>query len=714
MKYHLPLLLAAFSLIGVSCRVSDPDKEQSDKDGKGVGTNVTDPTANMLGLLLTSDQQEIYKLESISLSWSSKQGSKCSLRANDKEIGKDLDSSGALKASPEADTTYLLTCTNGDITNSTSMNISPLSETLVELPLLDKDEVASYLDITKLSEDCQDGKICYFTDLEKELFKKNSQGWVETQAFTKILSSNQSAFPAPKILALDSLAASFDVDSSIVYGFQGDLQQLKLDDVCKANIPFAVGTSIPADLILSQTLSNGFEEISNGLLNVSVFSDLKIEGYEKRSVVQKGSSLSASYFNTEIRGKISGSYLDYGMASGKFIGKGKTNRSIAKMGRDVEIASFGEVETFDFQRASYSSVPDGYRLPAKGYGGDANAFIPTDPFCSVSRQRVDSGFMGSIQTWYGPVSDYFPRYSSKRIVKGPATIQCNGLFDYDAKQYGLGSEWKITMDDALWFVTDGNWPSCDGYECLGKDLIVSYAATFPLQEWEAIEPSYNYCIDRWAGISIEPYISSIKSTCYGADVYKAAIAQHQATENDIAFYRKCSNLKACDDFVTDVGMLSTDFPPSKLRLVLSSLKARTEAAKASGQSFLITDKMFSKRELSAAVNRVQKIRENYSVYETLRTSISASVNGFARYDFPSPLEPEFKTSEGIMKMMDEYDGLLKEAQSLGNPLAEVVGCTFAANGKFRSYEGISVSDLKIVPLSKNTKIVTSLRDFRVD
>lgn len=718
MKTATVLTMASLALLS-ACRVSDSKKEDPKTPEEAPGVNIVDPTANFLGLLFNADQEEIYTSEAIELSWSSKLGSKCSIKANDTEIGKDLENVGSIKDTPTADTTYLLTCVNGDVTNTASLNLNPLSDAVVELPVSDKDEVSSFIDFARLSDECKDGKSCYFADLEKELFKKTSQGWVETQDFTKLLISTQSAFPAPKAITIDSVGASFDLTSSVVYGYQGDLHKLNLDQVCRANLPFAAGTSIPTDLTLSQTLSNGFEEISNGLMNVSVFTDLKIEGKERRSIIQKGSDLTATFFNTEIRAKVSGSYLDYGMANGKFIAKGRTERALvqpfstssAMLASDMTRSFNGEM--FDVQRAFYPPVPAGYRLPAKGYGGDENAFIPTDMLCSVSRQRVDSGFMGSVQTWYGPVSDYFSRYSSKRIVKGPAAIQCNDLFAYDAKQYGIGADWKIDKEDTLWFVTDRNWPSCKGYDCIGKEMVISYGATFPLQEWEAVEPSYNFCIDRWAGIDFDPYIASIKSECYESDVYKAALQAHQTTEDDLTFYRKCSSLRACDDFVSDVGLLSVTYPPTKLRSLIKVAKARMEAAKASSQSYLITDKMFSNQELKWAISKISRIRENFSTYENLRVSVSSSVDGFSRYDFASPLEPEFKTSEGILKMMDEYDGLLEDVQKLGAVAADVVGCDFAANGRFRSYEGISVSDLKITPLSKITKTAPILRDIKV-
>lgn len=708
------ILLAGISMMLGGCRVhnskADPPKEDNKDEGEGV--NITDSTNNGVGVVLNIGDERVYKSEPLTINWAADDGAKCELKANDTELGKDLDSKGSLIHAPDADTSYTMTCTKGELTGSATVSMKLLIEKTVAIPLFEKEDMATLFDLSLLVGDqCTDGKPCYFADLEKDLFKKTPDGWDETETLVKLLESSQQTAPEPRVIAFEQMAATFDLNSSAVYGYQGSIADLKLDDTCKAGNPYKVGMPIASDMVFSNSTGNGFEELSEGLLNVAVFTDLKIEGKARRSVVLKGSELSATYWNAEVTGKISGNYQDYSAASGKFAIEssqvGSDRIAMRSESFPLESETFAASPVTLRNAKIYPPVPAGYVLPARGYGGDQNAFIPTDMYCNVKRQLVQEHPLAP-QVWYGPVSDYFPQSGSKRIVVGPATIQCNEVNKGDALVYSIGPEWKMEKADAWWFVTDRNWPSCGGYDCLGKDIIMSMANP----SWDEVEPHYNHCIDRWAGLNYGKYIFSLIDGCRETDVYKNAVKQAKETANDIAFYQKCIDSPACQAVPFALFDLQDGYPLEKTKALLKIARQQTDNAKSLGQSFLLTDKKFSKREINAGQRALKRLQENFDTYESMRVAVSPSVNGLAR--FPDINVPEFSSSELILKAMDEYEAIFKEVLALADPSAAKIGCSFTASGKFRRYEGISLSEVKITPLTKTTKALPILRDFRVE
>lgn len=706
MEKSIVSVLAVAGILVSSCRVQ---ANKDPLDEKKEGQNLTD---SALKVSLTTDDRGIYKSESLTLSWATLDGATCNLKANGTEIGKALPSKGTLTTSPAADTTYKMACVKGELVGSATASLTLLIEADASLPLLSKADMAAVINLSDLGGDsCVEGKPCYFADLESGLFKKTADGWDETNTLINQLTSSEQARPTPKVVTLDQITITSDEASSVLYGYRGNLADLKLDDTCKASNPYTAESSLDNSATLSSASGTGLEEMSAGLLNVTVFTDLKLMGKARRSVVAKGSQLTATFKNADLTGTISALYQEYNSASGLFsIDKSSVRSSRFSLLSDAK--GFGAVSGVTGraareQRLIYPPVPKGYVLPARGYGGDDKAFIPTDMYCNVKAQEVAWNPIAA-PVWYGPVTDYFPQIASKRIVTGSAKIQCNEVNRGDAIVYSIGPEWTLDKPDAWWFVTDTNWPACGGYECLGKEVV---AQTIEKPRWDEIEPRYNYCIDRFKGLDYSTYLFTLIDACRETDIYKNAVKKAQETTDDIAFYKKCVNSDACQAVPFGLSDLQNDFPLEKTQALITIAKNQLSNAKANGQSAILTDTRYSKALIARGTAKLKSIRDNFQQYETLRTSVSANVNGLARYFDEIPAE--FSSSDQILKSLDAYDAAFKDLATLAAPSVTKIGCSFSASGKFRQYSSVSLSGLKITPLSTVTRILPSLKDVKV-
>lgn len=720
-KIRFIFLVAVAYFQAISCTVND-SKEDPPVNGKEEGTNFVDPSATALNAILKIEDLGIYKSEALTLEWDSPDGAKCSIIANGMEIANDLSSSGAIEHYPDIDTQYELVCQKGDASGKSAQSISLLVEENVAIHLFEKEDIGSILSFGALSSlSCDEGKPCFFADIETDLFSKTPRGWEETENFENVIEASQQAFPSSKIVGLDQFAANFDEGNSIVFGFRDSLPTLKLQEKCQEALPYSVGSPIDSNMTLSNSIASGFEELSNGLLNVSVFTDLSLTGFARRSIIPKGSDITATFRSSEVTGKVSASFKDYSGVAGRFIvEQNAANRKISSSGTgfsSVESSWEGASDPGGAYRDSsayYPPVPRGYILPARGYGGDQNAFQPKDQVCNFSRQSVLEIFT---ETWYGPVSEYFPRMASKRIVQGPGSIQCNEIDRGYAQHYGLGADWKVELPDAWWFVTDTNWPNCGGYDCLGKSQIFGYDGRF-----DDVEPVFNHCISRFAGLgdAISRYTMSAFTACRDSPLFKAAVAAEQTSINDSLFKQKCGQMPSCLQTVTALQALAQwgSLQPSKT-LVDQSLE-EMKASKAAGRSFVLGSHPFTAGSIKVLDRSIYGFTESLREIENLRLSFNPPARWTALWYEPgsAPLKmeekAEFSSYEAILATVQEYAELSKKLKELQAASVSSLGCSFTAAGRFRRYEAISVSEVEITPLTKMVRKVPILRDLRTE
>ncbi len=732
MKSQIAPIVAWATLLVGGCTVNDSKKtpEVAEEEKKEeIGANITEPVEKSLEVKISFKDQNVYKSETLIIDWSSEDGASCALKANGVELAANLSFEGSITHAPDADTTYEMSCVKEGVTGLATEVFKPQPDEIVSIPIFDKADLSSIVDLLALSnEACEEGTPCFFMDLEPEFFKKTSNGWAETDKFIGALKALQNISPAPKAVQVDSTSASFDEASSVVYGSVEAVDKANFGKLCEEQSP------IKADALLSPLMqfaglsTNGFEELTNGIINVNLFSDLELTTSARRSLVTKNTAVDVTFKTAQIGGQISTNYEDYSTLSGSFelaLSDRQKPRSLSTLPLSNTLPE--DDVSFDNHRNlfapvlftfAYPPVPAGYRLPARGYGGDPNAFVPTDLICALSWQDVNYPMIGTMK--YGPVSDYFPLMTSKRIVRGPGTLSCSKIDSASSRELGLGDEWTADVGDAWWFVSDGNWPSCGGYDCPGKNILLSMTTL-----WSEFEPVRNFCINRYQGLedAFSAYYKTMLTACRNAEPYKKAIAARQESENNSAFRNACLANSACSRTVSALNWLAMFYNPQAVRRHVEETTRFMEANKQAGVSLIINSLAYESFYLNNAENYLSTVESNIRAIEDLRLTFNPAPKFSSIYasNLPANLvpplsaikEPDFASYEALQKTLLEYREIVRKMRELASLSVKKVNCSFESKGKFRKYTGVAVGDLEITTLVPQKKSLATLRDLKI-
>ena len=663
----------------------------------------------------------------------------CDLLANGSEIALGLSLSDESLHTPTADTDYEIVCKGpgGEISAKTSINIIIADDIVRADSLL---EIGKHFDIEEI----------------KSLALEGLEG-AELSDFDGKYEEGTISKSPNEALSISLSDAHIDREHSLLYGYEGSHDFDAYSEQCIAAFndqhgPLYQRAKFATEILAPTTIQKEFV-----IAHLYHIKDFTAVTQSLESPIPQGTQWDVSFDLAQTKISYSENMTDYGEASGIFAVDGE---SISPIDVDEELFSF-----------RLSGFPDGYPVPpaANGYTYDPNHDTCSNPrpeiarralfqteadLCNAARRSLYPGLAdrfvlrceegrGLPRTYPysypyaiagAPISSYISPVGSNRIYRGNTLIECQKLFPTLAFQYGIGTNWAVqTVNNEVLFFNNSR--GCSGFNCPSVEPRLS--ATDP-SSWN-VEPSSNYCIDRWKGYEWNSYIAGIQATCQGSQVYKEAVAKKEQQGANEDMINECKKVNSCKDLVDSIkAVLGNSYFVEKLEKDLSSYEASMKEAKDSDTSFLIpytdpqTVTLDSNHFFVSRLNDyngnlglnslVTNISEGYASLVAIHNQTKGDWNTvLSKREMVGKQMPQgFQSPDELANTIDRYFKVLGLGEYEGSGLNKVakpelvkLSCSWSAMGRFRKYLNLRINSVEMsqVTDSRKTANLRSIAPF---
>ena len=318
-------------------------------------------------------------------------------------------------------------------------------------------------------------------------------------------------------------------------------------------------------------------------------------------------------------------------------------------------------------------------------------------------------YRGSIRvTFDRPLSHYIEVPPSKRVVVGPANVNCATEFADLKNDYNIKEEWKAVNPQGQWFITSRN-PSC-GLSCGGKFLRTSNNQNSRAD----IEPVSNYCINRWKGYSLSVQRNAARTACKQSPVFARAEARREA-ENAIAkMIEDCTNNANCKKVAFAINSLNeAGISLDEIEAEIEDIENSYETAKANNESYVIDSENKFFKSFSKIDNAIISLDQGFDSIKDIQRNTGANFGEALGRMVDSDLPNEFETLDKMESAKKRYKKVAEKMSELIKPEIARYGYTWSSDGRFQVSSGIDVKEVVKVPV-ENGKIeadIRSLNDF---